>query len=1378
MTQRVRVSPSVFRVFSSVILVTFTYMTVLPVSLSFAQETFVLPQPGVRIGLSPEFTPAHLNGITIHQDNALRFDFLVHRGDQPLADNEKKEEYSKLIKYFLASLTIPDMNQWVNLSPYEKDRIIEGNFGKTEMGRDLLGQDYLLKQITASLIYPEEGLGRKFWDKIYERAFKEYGTTEVPVNTFNKVWIVPDKAVVYESGNTAYILKSHLKVMLEEDYLSKAKHENTKASSVSSQVVREIILPALEKEVNEGKNFAQLRQIYSAMILATWYKKSLKTSLLGQIYADKAKVKGVDQDPKANQEIYQQYLQAFKKGVYNYIREDVDRYTHQPVPRKYFSGGFGRDRATTGGAPEVEIFTLKDVPSMRNFRAEVDEAALAMQNGGIDRASVVLNLGQKVVEKINQFRRPILIAAGVVLFSLMASNSFAGTYIVQKDDTLSKLAKQNHTTVSRIVSLNSKIKHPNKIRVGWQLEMPSGDVEQVAEQTLAEAVVGVPQGAEKESDREIVQESSPKVSLTEAIKNANVGGTFHLGVYQKNIQRLNELNRKLAELIKRRQGISRWSLNLDGDLMEAGMNTKWGAVTGAFFGRGLPGDQMPNTMTSGVVGSLNRDGIIKKPNSPYTIVFGSKLAGARIHMESPYFYEPDLADNRILGVASGHGGIFRDWQMGSMTGVSAGAVSTNYIVLPTREREGNIFPLLALTHHFNDRRDSIVFSYDGQLNSQGGFIRYQNFSENFGVSVNHDLAEGSLAGGFKWRFSPISNGWRATAGVQKGRINLSGDAGVLTSKNPFVSNEKMGHVALEFSANATTTLGVNFGVENRSNMYDPQGAVGGPRVKIQVKKSIGDAKVNVGLRTPQQTPSLDTVKENKVPLAAKQDFFRALSEAKDMGDFRKRLGEGVKSEVDLINIAQMVSGFLNNNNYGGSGENASEEDILKAMQEGYRTNTKVPLIKCPKSQEFTAQNIILPIAEESGIQVQVVGASVRISEGPHGATMVLFPNSKINKGWWSIDAGRARNTGTTDPLTAGDGYQQYEKVVLLGGHQILNPKGEVIGETVSPAEATTRKALLDPWANPENVIRVPDFLADKMKKGEERSIEARSIDMEIARLQKEKEALSIEIFRGLEPNVNNLETAKFTAFATSPRSVLGKLEDLKAMSVRQIGRRVGELKLQDIPGLNMIIRDDAIRGDAEGQLVFSALMDVDENGRMTEFVRSHITRIDSYGKRGFYLTYALVSPDSNEYKLVGETFILGPNGKLITKEAPPKKIAQLDLNQLPKAKLQEVRDAYRKAWKGKSNKPTLEQFYLGNEVRNDAVPPVGGIDLNSANLDLQIKRDGRGVPLPVQFQDMEKLRNIQGFMPVIINIVPLTTLPLLSELKQKFQPYQAIAKAP
>ncbi len=355
---------------------------------SQAQE-FHLSAPGVMVHLSPEFTPALLKGIIIHPENALKFDFIIYKGDQLLNDQQRKAEYTKLIKYFLASLAVPDDNQWVNLSPYEKDRIIKEDFGKTEMGRDLLAQDYMLKQITASLIYPQDSLGQKFWNRVYAQAQQQFGTTNVPVNTFNKVWIIPDNAMVYEKGNTAYVVKNHLKVMLEEDYLSLEKHtgvqsqEANKTHTIASQVVREIVLPALEKEVNEGKNFAPLRQVFSGMVLAAWYKRALKESLLGRIYMNKSKLKGVDQDPKNNEIIYKQYLRAFKKGVFNFIKEDVDKYTNETIPRKYFSGG-SRDtygEKNQNGEPvlgEEGTFKPEEIPVVEE--EESDEAIVTVLN--------------------------------------------------------------------------------------------------------------------------------------------------------------------------------------------------------------------------------------------------------------------------------------------------------------------------------------------------------------------------------------------------------------------------------------------------------------------------------------------------------------------------------------------------------------------------------------------------------------------------------------------------------------------------------------------------------------------------------------------------------------------------------------------------------------------------------------------------------------------------------------------------------------------------------------------------------------------------------------------------------------------------------------
>ena len=326
--------------FSFGVIVSFLLGGLTPLPCAYADTGLDLPAPGQMVHLSSKFTPASIKGIVYHPENPFKFDFIMYKGDQNLSEAQKKLEYNKLIKYFLASLAIPDEDQWVNLSPYEQDRMIKDNFGKTLMGRDLLAQDYLLKQLTASMIYPKDRLGHEFWNEVYARAYKQFGTHDIPVNTYNKVWIMPDEADIYESGRMAYMYKSHLKVMLDEDYLSLMKHgavDNT--HSIGSDVIRQIVIPLIEKEVNEGQNFASLRQAYSGMIMAAWYKRALRQSLLGAIYTNKAQIKGVDQDPSNNEIIYQRYIEAFKKGVFNFIKDDADQLSKEKMPRKYFSGG-------------------------------------------------------------------------------------------------------------------------------------------------------------------------------------------------------------------------------------------------------------------------------------------------------------------------------------------------------------------------------------------------------------------------------------------------------------------------------------------------------------------------------------------------------------------------------------------------------------------------------------------------------------------------------------------------------------------------------------------------------------------------------------------------------------------------------------------------------------------------------------------------------------------------------------------------------------------------------------------------------------------------------------------------------------------------------
>ncbi len=353
---------------------------------SLRAQELVLPASGTLVQLSSPFNPPSLKGIKIYPNNPFRFDFVLDKGE---AQANLSEESRKLTKYFLASLTVPEEDLWVNLSPYEKDRIVPESFGQTEMGRDLLAQDYMLKQVTASLMYPEQKIGMEFWKKVYAMAAKQFGVTNVPMNAFNKVWIAPDKAVIFENAElgVAYIVESKLKVMLEADYVALTKNKgDSDGKNDAAQIVRDIIIPQLTREVNEGKTFAQLRQIYQSLILSVWYKQKIKNSILSQAYANKNKIAGIQiDDPRQREKIYHQYLKAFKKGAYDYIKLEQDPITRKTMPRRHFSGG-----AIFNNQAMITALTFTKQPPMLNNQANLAMLAVDLEPVAATNRSSVL----------------------------------------------------------------------------------------------------------------------------------------------------------------------------------------------------------------------------------------------------------------------------------------------------------------------------------------------------------------------------------------------------------------------------------------------------------------------------------------------------------------------------------------------------------------------------------------------------------------------------------------------------------------------------------------------------------------------------------------------------------------------------------------------------------------------------------------------------------------------------------------------------------------------------------------------------------------------------------------------------------------------------
>ncbi|MCP4652758.1 MAG: hypothetical protein GY858_05170, partial [Candidatus Omnitrophica bacterium] len=251
---------------------------------AYASALPYMPPPTKLIGTSADFLPATIKGIKFYKEDPFKFDFIIDEGNTKYSDQQLKNESQRLIEYFLTSLTTPKEDLWVNLSPHESDRVIPKQLGLTDMGREMLGVDYALKQLASSLTYPESQIGKEFWAKVHEKAYQKYGTTNIPTDTYNKVWVIPQKAIVYEEADGAFLGERSLKVMMEEDYI--AQQQNTvgarravPSNNISSQIAKEIILPMIEDEINHGAQFAHLRQIYDALILATWFKKRLRQTI-------------------------------------------------------------------------------------------------------------------------------------------------------------------------------------------------------------------------------------------------------------------------------------------------------------------------------------------------------------------------------------------------------------------------------------------------------------------------------------------------------------------------------------------------------------------------------------------------------------------------------------------------------------------------------------------------------------------------------------------------------------------------------------------------------------------------------------------------------------------------------------------------------------------------------------------------------------------------------------------------------------------------------------------------------------------------------------------------------------------------------------------
>ncbi|MDP1853646.1 MAG: hypothetical protein Q8L26_05545 [Candidatus Omnitrophota bacterium] len=297
----------------------------------------VLPAVNPRVNFGQ---PPVLKYLSVNSANPFNyFNFLL--GVNPQAKENLDREAKKLINYFFLGVTLPNHTLWVNLRPDEPERIASEELAKTDMGRVLLEEDLQLKKDAAKYLHPANAKGKEFWEKLYAAIGKD-NVKKMKIATSNRVWIVPDEAVVVETEDGALVASAKLKVLSENEYLKENPQDETQV--VMEKLMKEIILPALTDEINSGPAYAPLRQIYHSLILAEWFKRKHKSS--ASVFAlsiNRGYTNGLESElPWAKQKIWQEYVDSYQKSEYKL--QD----TLFGLRRMYWSGGIVMDLAGQG----------------------------------------------------------------------------------------------------------------------------------------------------------------------------------------------------------------------------------------------------------------------------------------------------------------------------------------------------------------------------------------------------------------------------------------------------------------------------------------------------------------------------------------------------------------------------------------------------------------------------------------------------------------------------------------------------------------------------------------------------------------------------------------------------------------------------------------------------------------------------------------------------------------------------------------------------------------------------------------------------------------------------------------------------------------------
>jgi len=351
-----------------------------------------LPVPTYLQGLQPldKFRPMHLRSMAFDPAQT-RFSLLLDQGDNLRPSTRAvTDATAKVMEYFQIGLRLPNNSFWVNLRPDSSQRVIDPDLERTDLGKVFLEADLQLKKDLAQFTAPATPAGKMYWKKLYARAESLFGQEDVTIPTMTRPWIIPGEIIIKQQGTSAYVYKATMRVMLEQDYISSRDGAQTPAAlataaaiadprmkelnAYSTQLIKDLVLPRLNREVNASRRYAGLRQAFYSLVLAQWFKTRIASAQVGESektehgYAqmkrliDSRDLTGlISKQPCPTQDYYRQYRKSFEQGEYK--KEEALSTPHGMVIRRYTSGGiFGAVQPQTAGvAAETDVLAVDPV---------------------------------------------------------------------------------------------------------------------------------------------------------------------------------------------------------------------------------------------------------------------------------------------------------------------------------------------------------------------------------------------------------------------------------------------------------------------------------------------------------------------------------------------------------------------------------------------------------------------------------------------------------------------------------------------------------------------------------------------------------------------------------------------------------------------------------------------------------------------------------------------------------------------------------------------------------------------------------------------------------------------------------------------------------